>query len=453
MRRTILAIVMSIVFLCLSTTLVLADSCDDIGVESTIVLNIAESFTYSGSTYEVELIAVNTDENKATLNIDGATYVFEEDVIETLPNFKLATIENIFASTKESTPDSVNFQICKELSYECGTATETGIALNIEKDLVYKATTYTLELIAVNIDENKATIEVDGTAAIFQEGVETTLSDGRVATIWNIFASTKESTPDSVWIQIGDSTFLDCDECENSGELTIVLNQLKKVIYSGTTYALELIAVNTDEDKVTVNINGSTYTLQEDVMTILSTGINATVENIFASTKESTPDTAKFRFCDGDTAGVKPGVVEQEQEQESEQEQEVSCASGCPNGLVCSESLNKCVRPATQFDSFKIVSTVTKLETYSIVLTEIKDDFNRIRAYWISVDNTDKVEKWDDVIDQTDFIIDKIASLKEHLYNNRENLTEYVMENARNFLSEVIDEMDTLAVLVLEASV
>ena len=472
MKRTVLAIVMSIAFLCLSSTVVLAEECKDVGLESTLVLNTPKSLTYGGVTYNSTLIAVNGAEDKATLNIDGETIVFEEGIMETLSSLRLATIKDVFDSTKESTPDTVKFQICKEFFYECKTATQTGIVLNIEKDLVYSGTTYTLELIAVNTAENKASIKVNGTTVIFQEGVETTLSDGRVGTIWSIFASTKASTPDSVWVQIGDSTYLDCDECGNPGEVTIVLNQLRKVIYSDITYALELMAVNTNENKATVEVNGTTIVFQEDVLTALSTGINATIEDIFASTKESTPDTVKFRFCDGDTPGIKSAPAEpeqeqeqeqeqqqpetepeQEQEQEQEQQQQPSCASGCSGGLVCSESLNKCVRPATQFDSFKIVSIVTKLETYSIALDEVKADFERIQSYWTSVGDTDKARKWSVVINQTDSIIDDIQSLKQYLYDNRENLNDSIMERARSSISGIIDEMNTLAVLVLEASI
>lgn len=88
-----------------------------------VVLNTPEAFSVDGASYNIELIAVNVAESKATLNIDGVTYVIKSGVTKQLPDGTSVTITDIFASSKESTPDSVKvFVGAKKLTLKDGDA-------------------------------------------------------------------------------------------------------------------------------------------------------------------------------------------------------------------------------------------------------------------------------------------------------------------------------------------
>ncbi len=71
----------------------------------TILLSTPETFDVDGNTYEITLIAVSTGD-QATLDIDGVSVLIDSGVSETLADGTTVTVTDIFASTKESTPDS-----------------------------------------------------------------------------------------------------------------------------------------------------------------------------------------------------------------------------------------------------------------------------------------------------------------------------------------------------------
>ena len=72
----------------------------------TVILNTPATFDADDKAYTVELIAVNQKEEKATLNIDGVTYLVSAGVTKKLSDGTSVTVTDIFASSKESTPDS-----------------------------------------------------------------------------------------------------------------------------------------------------------------------------------------------------------------------------------------------------------------------------------------------------------------------------------------------------------
>ena len=210
------------------------------------------------------------------------------------------------------------FSVLALAENECEYARQTLLTLNAHQELPYGDKAYKLELIAVNEGENQATVNVDGTIILIKDGVEKNLSDGNKAAIWGLFASTVASKPDTVWIQIGAATYLDCsadDLCVNPSTIKLTENQVKSYTYSGTNYELNLIAVNDDEYKATVQVNGTTKLFEEGVLKNISDGNKVMVSELHISTVESIPQAATLQFCGGESDTSSENVIEEEQEQ------------------------------------------------------------------------------------------------------------------------------------------
>lgn len=77
----------------------------------TVILNTPKTFGTNGDTYTVELVAVNTAGDEATLKIDDVLYKVDEGVTKTLPDGTSVTVTDVFAASKESTPDSCKVYI------------------------------------------------------------------------------------------------------------------------------------------------------------------------------------------------------------------------------------------------------------------------------------------------------------------------------------------------------
>jgi hypothetical protein len=124
---------------------------------------------------------------------------------------------------------------------------------------------------------------------------------------------------------------------------------------------------------------------------------------------------------------------------------------GCPAHQYCSESLMKCVRRAEDVDSGTVLTLVLNVETLYIKMDNLKASVVAIRDYYNTKGDTDKYNNWSLVADEFDLIISELDELKAYLRNNKDNLTESVLENAREAIVEIRQSLHNVVDMILGA--
>lgn len=116
---------------------------------------------------------------------------------------------------------------------------------------------------------------------------------------------------------------------------------------------------------------------------------------------------------------------------------------GCPANHYCSETAMKCVRRAEEIDETAALTLALNGETLHIRMTNLRENVAAIMNYYNGKD-ANKYATWTNITARFDSIILELEEMKTILKENRENLTNSVLEQARKTIIETKNEIKRL---------
>ena len=134
-------------------------------------------------------------------------------------------------------------------------------------------------------------------------------------------------------------------------------------------------------------------------------------------------------------------------------ETEDTCCSdvGCGSGYVCSNTLEKCVLPAKEIEPEKILKLILELEDIRMTFDGLASKALGISDFFAEKGNDERAGIWSGVADEFLGAGDKIDDIQRKIKDNRNALTEEILEDVRSDIRDLRDVINKAIDLILEA--